>query len=139
MNIMFFLIPKCDVAYVYDDFNVRQVLEKIDHYKYSAMPVIDRNGCYVGTICEGDLLTEIKEQCLLNIKMAENIPLLSISRRMDNKPVNAQADMEDLIGKAINQNFVPVVDDNNIFVGIITRKDIIQYLYDRALDKEKVS
>ena len=60
MNVMYFIIPKCDVAFVYDDFNVRQVLEKIEYYKYSAMPVIDRSGHYVGTITEGDLLTKIR-------------------------------------------------------------------------------
>ena len=71
MNVMYFIIPKCDVAFVYDDFNVRQVLEKIEYYKYSAMPVIDRSGHYVGTITEGDLLTKIKEEYTLNIRDAE--------------------------------------------------------------------
>ena len=129
MNVMFFIIPKCDVAYVYDDFNVRQVLEKIDYYKFSAMPIIDQEGHYVGTITEGDLLTKIKDEYTLNIRDAENIPIKSIRRRRDNIAINAQAEMEDLIDKAIDQNFVPVVDDKNIFVGIITRKAIITHLF----------
>ncbi len=137
MNIMYFIIPKCDVAYVYEDFNVRQVLEKIEYYKFSAMPIISRDGKYAGTINEGDLLTKIKEEYTLNIQDAENIPIAAIRRRMDNRPVNAQAEMEDLIDKAIQQNFVPVVDDNNIFVGIITRKSIIQYLYDSYISQKK--
>ena len=37
--------------------------------------------------------------------------------------------MEDLLEKTLNQNFVPVVDDLNHFIGIITRKDVIQYFY----------
>ncbi|MBS1335724.1 MAG: CBS domain-containing protein, partial [Blautia sp.] len=28
-----------------------------------------------------------------------------------------------------NQNFVPVIDDKKIFIGIIRRKDIIEYCY----------
>ena len=136
MNVMYFIIPKCDVAFVYDDFNVRQVLEKIEYYKYSAMPVIDRSGHYVGTITEGDLLTKIKEEYTLNIRDAENIPLKTIRRRMDNQPVHAHAVIEDLIDKAINQNFVPVVDDNNIFVGIVTRRAIIQYLFNKEKHNE---
>lgn len=138
MNIMYFLIPKCDVAFVYDDFNVRQVLEKIEYYKYSAMPVISRDGKYLGTITEGDLLTYIKNEYTLNIRDAENIPISNMKRRMDNRPVRAQAVMEDLIDKAIRQNFVPVVDDNEIFVGIITRKDIIQYLYSSYASERKL-
>ena len=136
MNILFFLTPKNEVAYVENDDTLRQVLEKIEYYKYSAMPVIDRSGHYVGTITEGDLLTKIKEEYTLNIRDAENIPLKTIRRRMDYQPVRAHAVMEDLIDKAINQNFVPVVDDNNIFVGIVTRRAIIQYLFNKEKHNE---
>ena len=132
MNVMFFIIPKCDVAYVYDDFNVRQVLEKIEYYKFSAMPIIDHEGHYVGTITEGDLLSKIKDEYTLNIRDAENIPISTIKRRRDNVAIRAQSEVEDLIYKAIDQNFVPVVDDNDIFVGIITRKAIITHLYKKV-------
>jgi predicted transcriptional regulator len=36
--------------------------------------------------------------------------------------------MEDLMSLVAIQNFVPVVDDNEVFIGIIRRMDIIQYL-----------
>ena len=42
--------------------------------------------------------------------------------------VLADAAMEDLLEKVINQNFVPVLDDHRCFIGIITRKDVIRYL-----------
>ena len=32
------------------------------------------------------------------------------------------------LGKIMNQNFVPVLDDQKNFIGIITRKDVISYL-----------
>ena len=63
------------------------------------------------------------------ILMAEEIPITEVSRLKDNTPVFVQCNMEDLMSKALKQNFVPVIDDNKIFIGIITRKDIIQYLY----------
>lgn len=129
MNIMFFLTPKCDVVYVYEDYNIRQVLEKIRFHKYSAMPIIDKEGKYVGTITEGDLLWKMEEENIVTFEQAEEIPIASIRRRVNNRPVNAEARMENLIDLVIRQNFVPVVDDDNVFVGIVTRKDIIQYLY----------
>ena len=61
MNVLFSLTPKSEVAYLYDDYSLRQALEKMEHYRYSAVPVIDRNGCYVGTLTEGDLLWYIKD------------------------------------------------------------------------------
>lgn len=128
MNILFFLTPKSEVAYINDDDTLRQALEKMEHHKYAAVPIINRQGCYVGTLTEGDLLWGIKNKFNLNLKEAERIPVTAISRRSDNKPISVSSNMEDLIGKALNQNFVPVLDDQKNFIGIITRKDIIKYL-----------
>lgn len=131
MNILFFLTPKADIAYIYDHETLRQVLEKMEYHKYSALPLLNRQGKYIGTVTEGDMLWGIKNQYNLNLKEAEMVPVTSIPRRLDNKPVSADAAMEDLIDKALNQNFVPVVDDQKNFIGIITRKDIIRYFYDK--------
>lgn len=129
MNILFFLTPKSEVAFIYDNESLRQALEKMEHHKFSAVPMINRQGKYIGTITEGDMLWGIKNQYSLSLKEAESIPVTSITRRLDNRPVSADAAMEDLIDKALNQNFVPVVDDQKNFIGIITRKDIIKYFY----------
>lgn len=127
MNIMFFLTPKSNVAYIYDDYSLRQALEKMEYHQYSAIPMIDRRGHYVGTLTEGDLLWYIKGEGNLTLKNAEDTPITAIRRRMDNLPVHVDSNMEDLISKALNQNYVPVIDDKDVFIGIITRKDIIQY------------
>lgn len=132
MNILFFLTPKNEVAYIYEDDSLRQALEKMEHHKYSAIPVINRSGKYIGTITEGDMLWGIKNKFSLNLKEAENVTVTAIDRRSDNRPVSADSDMEGLIDMALNQNFVPVVDDQKNFIGIITRKDIIRYFYDKS-------
>ena len=127
MNILFFLTPKSDVAYIYADDTIRQALEKMEHHRYAAVPVLDHSGKYVGTITEGDLLWGIKNQYNLNLKAAEDVPVSVIRRRADYQPVSGKSRMEDLIDRALNQNFVPAVDDRGLFIGIITRKDIIKY------------
>ena len=66
MNIMFFLTPKSNVAYIYDDYSLRQALEKMEYHQYSAIPMIDRRGHYVGTLTEGDLLWYIKGRATLH-------------------------------------------------------------------------
>ena len=131
MNILFFLTPKSDVAFIYDNESLRQALEKMEYHKFSAIPMINRQGKYIGTITEGDMLWGIKNQYNLSLREAENIPVTSIPRRLDNRPLSADAAMEDLIDKALNQNCVPVVDDQKNFIGIITRKDIIKYFYNK--------
>ncbi len=132
MNILFFLIPKNKVAYLYEDYTLRQALEKMEHHKYSAIPILSRDGKYVGTLTEGDILREIKNNHTFSLKTSEDTYLSTIKRKTDNEPVNAQANMKDLIQKAMNQNFVPVVDDWDSFIGIITRRDIIQYCYSHS-------
>jgi len=129
MNILFFLKPKSETVFIYTDESLRQVIEKMEHHRYSAVPMIDRrSGEYVGTLTEGDILVEIKRRYDLSLKDAEDIPVMEIPRNRDNKPVDADADMEDLFQSVMNQNFVPVTDDKRHYIGIITRKDVIQYL-----------
>ena len=139
MNIMFFLKPKSEVAHIYDDDTVRQVLERMEYHRYSCIPMLNRQGKYVGSITEGDLLWWLKGNHNLNLKLAEMVSIQEVGRRLDYKPVRAEAKMEDLMEKAMEQNFVPVVDDQGNVSGIITRKDIIGYFYDKLVvsDKEK--
>ena len=68
---------------------------------------------------------------ILNLKEAEDIAITKIARRADYRPVSADSNMEDLMEKAMDQNFVPVIDDQQNFIGIITRKDIIGYCYEK--------
>lgn len=137
MNILFFLTPKNEVAYIFEDESLRQALEKMEYHKYSAVPVINRRGKYVGTITEGDMLWGIKNKFNLSLKEAEQVTVAALDRRSDNRPVYADSNMEDLIDKALNQNFVPVVDDQKNFIGIITRKDVIRYFYNKSMEVEQ--
>lgn len=131
MNLLFFLTPKQDVAFIYDDFTLRQTLEKMEHHRYSSIPVLSRNGEYVGTITEGDLLWGIKNIAGLSVEQAECIPVSSIPRRRDYKPVAVTTTMDELVQAAMAQNFVPVIDDKKSFIGLVKRQDIIRYCYDR--------
>ena len=129
MNILFFLTPKEEVAYIYDTDSLRQALEKMEHHSFAAVPIISRaDGHYVGTLTEGDLLWSIKDRGNLSLKLSEDISIMEVRRKWDNEPVDVDVNMEDLLNKAMNQNFVPVIDDRKRFIGIITRKDLIQYL-----------
>ena len=124
-------------AYLYDDCSLRQAIEKIEYHKYTAVPVLNKKGCYVGTLTEGDLLRIIKERYLLNYHEAEDIPLWQVPKRWNYESVNINSNIEDLIEMSMRQNFVPVVDDEGIFIGIIRRRDIIQYCYQKSGIKEE--
>ena len=137
MNILFFLKPKSELAYIYDYHTLRQALEIMEYHKYSSVPILNREGKYVGSITEGDVLWSLKKMNILSITDAEDISIMKIERRMDYQCVTAESNMEDLIGKAMEQNFVPVVDDQEHFIGIITRRDIIGYYSDKMKECDK--
>lgn len=139
MNVLFFLTPKDNVAYIYEDYTVRQALEKMKYYHYSAIPIIDREGHYVGTVTEGDFLWGLLERNSVTVKDAETWRLRELPLRRDNQSVKIDANIEDLLQLALKQNFVPVVDMHNIFIGIVTRKDIMQYFAAQTIEPTMVS
>ena len=126
-NILFFLTPKAMCSFVYDDFTVRQALEKLESSGYAALPILNKRGEYRGSLTEGDLLWALKNICYMDMRQAESRRIMEITRRKDNIPVKVTADMHDLVQRASSQNFVPVVDDKDAFIGIITRGAIIKY------------
>lgn len=137
MNILYFIKPKAELAFVYDDYTVRQTLEKMEHHKYAAIPILNKQGQYIGTIREGDILWHIKNEMNFDIRLAETTYIRDVKKKSTNEPVKISSSMDDLFIKAINQNFVPVVDDDNNFIGIITRKDIVQYYFKQYKKYEK--
>lgn len=126
-NILFFLTPKAMCAFVYDDYTVRQALEKMEVAGYAALPILNKRGEYRGTVTEGDLLWALKNMCYMDMRQAEARKIMEIERRRDNISVRVTTTMQDLVQRASTQNFVPVVDDKDAFIGIVTRGAIIKY------------
>ncbi|MBQ9421933.1 MAG: CBS domain-containing protein [Lachnospiraceae bacterium] len=137
MNVLFYLTPKCDCAYIEDRDTLRQALEKMEARRYSVIPILDKKGHYVGTITEGDLLWNIKNKFHLDLREAERINITEIDRTRDYMPISIRSNMEDLIELALRQNFVPVCDDNDSFIGLVTRQEILRYVKKKldALEK----
>ncbi|AFV01997.1 MULTISPECIES: CBS domain-containing protein [unclassified Dehalobacter] len=126
-NIAFFLIPKKDVIFLKKNATMRQALERMEYHGYAAIPLVDSKGHYAGTVTEGDLLWKLKNTPDLAFSNTENIHLDEIEQRTQNTAVSINAQINDLISRAIQQNFVPVIDDQGIFIGIVRRREIIEY------------
>lgn len=127
MNILFFLIPKSQVGYVMASDTFRQVAEKLDYLKYTAIPILDENVKYIDTVSEGDLFWFVKKHPNMTLKKSESVNIFSVTRNRKYVAIRYDASMDELLSLAMSQNFVPVLDDHDIFMGIITRKAIIGY------------
>lgn len=128
MNVIKLLKPKDTVKYIHSDNTLRQGLEKMRANSYTAIPVIrKKDGKYVGTVSEGDFLYYILDVGSEGMKEQEKYYVRDILRKDFNPAVRIDVTMDELLERAMNQNFIPVVDDTDTFIGIVTRQDIIRY------------
>lgn len=126
-NILSLLKPKGEIAFLKDSHSLRQGLEKMRFHGYTAIPVVDDHGMYVGTVSEGDFLRYLLEHGIDKLNSREGGTVRQILRPGWNPPVTIDTTMEDLLLRVMEQNFVPVIDDRGVFVGIITRRDVMIY------------
>lgn len=127
MDIKSFLYPKNEVSYLTTSSTMKDALDKLEACQYSAIPILDDNGRYYGTLSEGDLLWKLKSTPGLEFDNMHEIPVVAIKKRLKVECVALGADLDDMLALAADQNFVPVVDDDRVFLGIVRRKDIIEY------------
>lgn len=137
MNIIFFLTPKNNIEYLNDEHTVRQAIEKIRLKGFTAVPIVSKkDGTYIGTVSEGDFLWHIINNNYLNIKELEDVLVIDIINQGRYQSVSIDAKIDDLLNLIKNQNFVPVVDDRGIFMGIITRRRVIEYYYNLSKEQQ---
>ncbi|MBP5209739.1 MAG: CBS domain-containing protein [Clostridia bacterium] len=140
MNILELLLPKSRTAYLYDDYTLRQGLEKMRHHGYRVIPVINRRGMYVGALSEGDFLWNMLDRGEFSMQAQESHRLSEILAGAEkNPPVRHDASMSELLAEALEHNFVPVVDDRGCYIGIVKRRDIVNFFLDHYYWPEEQS
>ncbi len=135
MNVAFFLIPKSHVAHLTEGSSFRQGMEKLRRHGYTAIPVISREGKYLGSISEGDFLWNIMTMGSIEPRDLEQARIDDIvSDRTP--PVRVTTSVEALQERLLDQNFVPVVDDRDVFMGIVTRRSVLAYLMEKDVEAQ---
>ena len=130
MNVAFFLIPKSQVTHLTEGSSFRQGMEKLHRHGYTAIPVISGEGKYLGSISEGDFLWNIMSMGSTDPHDLEEARIDDIIS--DRAPaIRVSTPIAELWEKLLDQNFVPVVDDRDMFVGIVTRRSVMAYLMNR--------
>ena len=135
MNAAFFLIPKSQVATLEDDDTFRQGLEKMRYHGYTAIPVLTKQGKYVGTLSEGDLLWNLVDIGGASLEECEDLHIADILKPDRNPPIKITAKAEELLEQLMTHNFLPVTDDEGAFIGIVTRNRMLEYYKNRKQKK----
>ena len=129
MNIFFFLKPKVEVSYLTESCPVQQAMQDMLRSGFTAIPVVNAKGTYVGTITEGDFLRLVLHYPKEKL---EQLTVGQVELRVHHRSVSIDAKLEDMVERVTEQNFVPVVDGRGMFCGIVTRRDVITYLYEQV-------
>ena len=129
MNILFFLKPKAELDLVYEDDTVEMAMERIEDHQFSSIPMInEKTGKYIGTLSEGDLLRTLRKGDVSSSGVL-NRSVMTVHRKRDYKSVRADSDIEELFAYVTEQNFVPVVDDTGVLIGIVLRSSILEFVF----------
>lgn len=131
-NILKYLTPKSSVACLNSEMTIRQGIEKFRAHGYTCVPVLNDDGSYYGVISEGDFLWNIVKDNDISIQQLEDKKIKDMVHKVV-PSCKMNIGMDEVIKLITNYNFVPIVDDRNILMGIITRKSIINYLQEGGL------
>ena len=128
MNILRFMIPKSLSVYISDDSTVRQGMEKMRYHRYVAIPILNAEGKYVGTLRNDDILNYFIDNKNLARRDLERTHVMTVADT-SSRPLSHDATLDLLFEQVREHNFVPVVDDRGCFIGIILRREVMNYLW----------
>ncbi len=135
-NILTLLTPKNQLVYLDHDMTLRQAIEKMRVHRFTVIPVINHEtGQYVGSVAEGDLLYNLIGEETVSIRDLENKYAADIIRPRFMPAMKVDTSLKELVDLITIQNYVPIVDDRGILMGIVTRKSAIKYLIEKIEEK----
>ncbi len=135
---------------IHEDKTLQDTIKLLAEHRFSGVPVVDSEGKLVGIISDTDIIRyseKIKVVPMANLsgwispyanvselasmqKGIETLHQTRVSEVMTRKvhTVNEEAEASDIarLMNRRNVNRIPVVDDDNKLVGIVTRADMVQ-------------
>ena len=119
-----FLTPAENLAVLIDSHNADHAILLLSQMTYTRVPVVTDKKEFVGTIGLRDILAYQMEQELSQEAMADT-DIVHMTKK-DVAAVAPDYTLTDVLHKLVDESFLPVVDEEGIFQGIITRKSILK-------------
>lgn len=122
MNIAFFIVPKLQVLWVSASASVRDAVRLMRRHGLATAPVLDAAAGFAGTVSLKNLA-----RLLRGGRVPAEAPLAETACVRPDAPVGIDAQLEDLVDRAVTRPFVPVVDDRRVFIGVVPRRAILRH------------
>ena len=136
MNIVRLMNPTVNTVTLRSSHTVRQGLEIMRRQGYTAIPVQDDEGIYIGCITEGDFLWFLLKERVADLRELERYPIVDLVRKDFCPALEITAGLEQIIELIMHQNFIPVVDARGCLCGIVTRRAVMEFLSEQAKEKK---
>ena len=119
-----FLTPAENLAVLSDTHNADHAILLLSQMTYSRVPVVTDQKKFVGTISLTDILSyqmqhEIPDEEFMTTDIVHMV-------KKDDLTVGPDFTLTEVLHKLVDESFLPVVDQDNTFQGIITRKSILK-------------
>lgn len=131
-----FLIPAENVANVMCLNPLSHALLVLSQVKYSKIPVLDKGDRFVGLISLSDVVDKMFDITSVDFDKLKDFTVADVMEV--NVPIiGEQWELEDVLHLLVDAAFLPVVDDNQCFKGIITRKELLKAINHMAHELER--
>ena len=122
--------PKAKAVTVYSDDSLQAALKVMLRSRYMMIPVLERgSNRYIYSLSSSDILARLIKEKDFDSAKEEKISSIPVGRLI--VPCREDTEVAALTDLVVNQNYVPLVDEAGIFVGLVTRKSVINHLIDR--------
>ncbi|MGT2926036.1 cyclic-di-AMP-binding protein CbpB [Streptococcus cuniculipharyngis] len=119
-----YLTPEEELAIFIDSHNVSHVMLLLTNNGFSRVPVMTKDKHYVGTISMSDIIQYQKEHDLTEMELADLDISLMVNKKLPT--IAFDADLTEVMHKLVDASFLPVLTNDQLFLGIITRKSILK-------------
>lgn len=119
-----FLTPARNLAVLIDTHNVDHAILVLSQISYTRVPVVTDQMKYVGTISLTDILSyQMKQDYSDEVFSSMDIVHMT---KTDGERLGKDYTVTEVLHKLVEESFLPVVSEDGIFEGIITRKSILK-------------
>ncbi len=122
INILSLLTPKKEVKYLKSECSIRDAMDYLRNCGYTTIPVVNQKGMYEGTVSEGDFLWYMIDNPDMDVNSIKVGKIVNTTR---NPVITDMTDNITILNHIIKRNFVCLVDGRGCFIGIITRKSLL--------------
>ena len=120
------IIPASRIAFVGDENPLYHAFLILTKMKYSKIPVLDKNQKVVGLISLSMITDKMLTPDNIVIEPLSDLKVKDVMQT-DFETINfAHTNLETQLHLLVDNPFVPVVNDNNIFQGLLTRREWIK-------------